>query len=52
MNAIKTLFIRYRAADINLKCFLFGVLFLGANSGILNSSFNNYLYDIFSLSSQ
>lgn len=52
METIKKLFIRYQATDRNLRFFLFGVLFLGANSGILNSSFNNYLYDIFSLSSQ
>jgi hypothetical protein len=52
MKPIEKLFIRYKATDKNLKFFLFGVLFLGANGGILNSSFNNYLYDIFSLSSQ
>jgi hypothetical protein len=52
MKPIEKLFIRYKATDKNLKFFLFGVLFLGANSGILNSSFNNYLYEIFSLSSQ
>lgn len=52
MRPLEKLFIRYKATDKNLKFFLFGVLFLGANSGILNSSFNNYLYDIFSLSSQ
>jgi predicted MFS family arabinose efflux permease len=52
MKFIEKLLSRYRATDKNLKYFLFGVLFLGANGGILNASFNNYLYDIFSLSSQ
>lgn len=34
----------------NLAMFLFGILFLGINQGILNSTFNNYLYDTFNLS--
>lgn len=52
IKPFEKLFIRYQATDRNLKFFLFGVLFLGANSGILNASFNNYLYDIFALNSQ
>ncbi len=35
--------------DPNLKYFLIAVLFLGINNGILTTTFNNYIEDIFSL---
>lgn len=35
--------------DSSLFYFLIGILFLGINQGILNSTFNNYLYDNFSI---
>ena len=35
--------------DSNLKYFLVAVLFLGINNGILSTTFNNYIEDIFSL---
>jgi len=41
---------RWNAADRNLRLFLLGVLFLGINNGILTTSFNNYLNDLFHLS--
>ncbi|MBF0312541.1 MAG: MFS transporter [Oligoflexia bacterium] len=34
----------------NLNFFLLGLLLLGINQGILNATFNNYLFDIFSIS--
>lgn len=39
-------------ADANLRWFILGVLFLGINNGILTSSFNNYMFDQFSVSAQ
>ena len=42
---------RWRGADPAFKAFLLGVFFLGINSGIISSAFNNYLNDSFSLSS-
>ncbi|MBF0362097.1 MAG: MFS transporter [Oligoflexia bacterium] len=36
--------------NTNLKFFLIGLVLLGINQGILNSTFNNYLYDIFKIS--
>lgn len=41
---------RWRGADPAFKAFLLGVFFLGVNSGIISSAFNNYLNDSFSLS--
>ncbi|MFA6030538.1 MAG: MFS transporter [Elusimicrobiota bacterium] len=41
---------RWAAADPDLRAFLFGILLLGVNQGILNSTFNNYLSDVFRLS--
>ncbi|HAH32353.1 MAG TPA: MFS transporter [Elusimicrobia bacterium] len=41
---------RWRGADPALKAFLLGVFFLGINSGILSSAFNNYLNDSFRIS--
>ncbi|MGL4369000.1 MAG: MFS transporter [Spirochaetota bacterium] len=38
---------RWKSADINLRFFLIGILFLGVNGGILTTSFNNYLNDLF-----
>ncbi|OHD36381.1 MAG: hypothetical protein A2015_04225 [Spirochaetes bacterium GWF1_31_7] len=40
---------RWSVAEHDLKLFLLGVLFLGINNGILTTSFNNYLNDIFHL---
>ncbi|MBF0297796.1 MAG: MFS transporter [Oligoflexia bacterium] len=34
----------------NFRYFIVGLLLLGINQGILNSTFNNYLYDIFKIS--
>lgn len=42
---------RWHNSDPALKVFLIGVLFLGVNSGIVSTSFNNYLHDIYNLSS-
>src|SRR4030042_1439077 len=52
MQYFKNVLVRFRKSDRNLKIFLLGILFVGINSGILTSSFNNYLYDIFSLGSE
>ena len=41
---------RWRASDPAFRAFLLGVFFLGINSGIIASSFNNYLNDSFKLS--
>ncbi|OGR45109.1 MAG: hypothetical protein A2X35_10130 [Elusimicrobia bacterium GWA2_61_42] len=41
---------RWRNADPAFKAFLFGVFFLGINSGIISSAFNNYLNDSFRMS--
>ena len=41
---------RWNDADLNLRFFLIGLLFLGINNGILTTSFNNYLNDIFHMS--
>ncbi|HBA61682.1 MAG TPA: MFS transporter [Elusimicrobia bacterium] len=43
---------RWHNADPALKAFLLGVFFLGINSGIISSAFNNYLNDSFSLTSR
>lgn len=43
---------RWHDADPSLKLFLFGVLFLGINSGIVSGAFNNYLHDVQGLTSQ
>ncbi|HNW44360.1 MAG TPA: MFS transporter [Elusimicrobiales bacterium] len=43
---------RWRAADPAFRAFLLGVFFLGINSGIISSAFNNYLNDSFSLTSK
>ena len=40
---------RWRGADPAYKAFLLGVFFLGINSGVISSAFNNYLNDSFSL---
>jgi MFS family permease len=40
---------RWNEADINLRYFLIGVLFLGINAGIIQPTFNNYLSDIFNM---
>jgi len=42
---------RWRGADPAFKAFLLGVFFLGINSGIISSAFNNYLNDSFRMSS-
>jgi predicted MFS family arabinose efflux permease len=41
---------RWKNADPALKAFLLGVFFLGINSGVISSAFNNYLNDSFRLS--
>ena len=46
------MFNRWRNADPAFKAFLLGVFFLGINSGIIASSFNNYLNDSFTLTSK
>jgi predicted MFS family arabinose efflux permease len=38
---------RWNNTDLNLRYFLIGILFLGINHGILLTTFNNYLNDIF-----
>ncbi len=38
-------------SDPNYRAFLLGILFLGINQGILSSTFNNYLHDLFSIGS-
>jgi len=43
---------RWRRTDPALKIFLAGVLFLGINSGIVSTSFNNYLHDVYRLTSE
>lgn len=43
---------RWNRTDPDLKAFLLGVFFLGINSGIISSAFNNYLSDSFSLTSK
>ncbi len=42
---------RWRDSDPAFKAFLLGVFFLGINSGIISSAFNNYLNDSFKMSS-
>lgn len=49
MSPFTTARIRWQQSDPNLRIFLIGVLLLGINSGILTTSFNNYLNDIFQL---
>ncbi|HBW22300.1 MAG: hypothetical protein A2X28_11175 [Elusimicrobia bacterium GWA2_56_46] len=41
---------RWNRTDPALRAFLFGVFFLGINSGILSTAFNNYLNDSFRMS--
>lgn len=41
---------RWNEADINLRYFLIGALFLGINAGVLSTTFNNYLNDLFHVS--
>jgi len=38
-------------SDPNYRAFLLGILFLGINQGILNSTFNNFMHDIYKISS-
>ena len=38
-------------SDPNYRAFLLGILFLGVNQGILSSTFNNYLHDLFTIGS-
>lgn len=40
---------RWRRADPAFKAFLLGVFFLGINSGVISTAFNNYLNDTLSL---
>lgn len=49
MQLFQTTRLRWQQSDPNLRIFLIGVLLLGINSGILTTSFNNYLNDIFQL---
>ncbi len=44
------IYARWNKADPALKAFLAGVFFLGINSGIISSAFNNYLNDSFRMS--
>lgn len=46
---MNNLLARWRNSDPALKAFLLGVFFLGINSGVIASAFNNYLNDSFSL---
>ena len=48
---IRSMSDRWNKTDPALKAFLAGVFFLGINSGIIASAFNNYLNDSFRLSS-
>ncbi|MFA5138265.1 MAG: MFS transporter [Elusimicrobiota bacterium] len=41
---------RWAQASPDLKAFLLGILLLGINQGMLNSTFNNYLNDVFRMS--
>ncbi len=41
---------RWKEADSNLKLFLIGALFLGINAGVLSTTFNNYLNDMYHIS--
>lgn len=41
---------RWAEASPDLKAFLAGILLLGINQGMLNSTFNNYLSDVFRMS--
>lgn len=41
---------KWNSSDINLRFFLFGIFLFGINNGILLTTFNNYLNDIFKLS--
>lgn len=43
---------KWHKADPMLKLFILGVFFLGINSGIVSGAFNNYLHDVYSLTSQ
>ncbi len=43
---------KLKSADINLKYFLVGVLLVGINNGILTTTFNNYLHDVFLMDAQ
>ena len=47
---MKTLFQRWRNLDRNLALFLIGMAFLGASGGMMETTFNNYVSDIFNLS--
>lgn len=46
---IKKILQQWQNSHPNLRVLIVGMLFLGINQGILNSTFNNYLYDMFSL---
>ncbi|HEY1405236.1 MAG TPA: MFS transporter [Spirochaetota bacterium] len=41
---------RWNEADVNLRFFLIGAIFLGINAGVLSTTFNNYLNDMFHIS--
>ncbi len=43
---------RWHDTDPSLKLFLLGVMFLGINSGIVSGAFNNYLHDVYELTSR
>jgi predicted MFS family arabinose efflux permease len=47
---IRSMLDRWKRADPALRAFLAGVFVLGINAGILNTVFNNYLNDVFRLS--
>lgn len=40
---------RWNESDRNLRLFIIGILLIGINGGILTSTFNNYLSDIYQL---
>lgn len=48
---IKNFFIRWKNAGHDFRYFMYGVLLLGITSGIQNSTFNNYLHDLYALTS-
>ena len=47
---IRSMLTRWNKTDPALRAFLAGVFFLGINSGIISSAFNNYLNDSFRMS--
>lgn len=51
MNILQKFKQSWDNSDPNYRAFLLGILFLGINQGILNSTFNNYLNDLFQISS-